>query len=65
VYSNKRQLKQNKDGIFVTENLTQLRTSMPKTLLKLKYEHKIHAYWTSDGRYIISALLIDIKLTDK
>ena len=50
VYSNKRQLTQNKDGIFVTENLTQLRTSMPKTLLKLKYEHKIHAYWISDGR---------------
>ena len=49
VYSNKRQLKQNEDGIFVTENLTQFRTSMTKTLSKLKYEHKIHAYWTSDG----------------
>jgi hypothetical protein len=50
VYSNKRLLKQNEDGIFVTEKLTQFRTSLIKTLSKLKYEHKIHTYWTSDGR---------------
>jgi hypothetical protein len=50
VYSNKRLLKQNEDGIFVTENLTQFRTSLIKTSSKLKYEHKIHTYWTSDGR---------------
>jgi len=50
VYSNKRLLKQNEDGIFVTENFTQFRTSLTKTLSKLKYDHKIHAYWISDGR---------------
>jgi hypothetical protein len=50
VYSNKRLLKQNEDGIFVTENLTQFRTSLIKPSSKLKYEHKIHTYWTSDGR---------------
>ena len=50
VYSNKRLLQQNEDGIFVTDNLTQFRTSLIKTLSKLKYEHKIHTYWTSDGR---------------
>ena len=50
VYSNKRLLQQNEDGIFVTDNLTQFRTSLIKTLSKLKYEHKIHAYWTSDDR---------------
>ena len=50
VYSNKRKLKQNEVGIFVTENITQFRTSLRQTFSKLKYEHKIHAYWTSDGR---------------
>ena len=50
VYSNKRQLKQNEDGILVTENITQFRTSLRQTFSKLKYEHKIHVYWTSDGR---------------
>jgi hypothetical protein len=34
----------------VINNLTQFRTSMTQTLSKLKYEHQIHAYWTSDGR---------------
>ena len=34
----------------VIKNLTQFRTSMKQTLSKLKYEHKMHAYWTSDGR---------------
>ena len=33
----------------VIKNLTQFRTSMTQTLSKLKYEHKMHAYWTSDG----------------
>jgi len=43
VYSNKRQLKDNEDGIFATENLTQFRTSMTTTLSKLNYEQKMHA----------------------
>ena len=34
----------------VIKNLTQFRTSMTHTLSKLKYEHKMLAYWTSDGR---------------
>jgi hypothetical protein len=34
----------------VIKNLTEFRTSMTQTLSKLKYEHKMHAYWTSDGR---------------
>ena len=33
-------------------NLTQFRTSMTQTLSKLKYGHKIHAYWASDATYL-------------
>ncbi|CAC5418651.1 unnamed protein product [Mytilus coruscus] len=38
------------DGIFITENLTQYRTGLTQKLADLKYNHKIFAYWTSDGR---------------
>ncbi|CAC5410916.1 unnamed protein product [Mytilus coruscus] len=43
-------LKGDADGIFITENLTQYRTGLTQKLADLKYNHKIFAYWTSDGR---------------
>ncbi|CAG2247257.1 unnamed protein product [Mytilus edulis] len=50
VYTNKKALKGDADGIFITENLTQYRTGLTQKLSDLKYNHKIFAYWTSDGR---------------
>ena len=50
VYSNKKYLKDDLDGQFITENLTTFRTELVKTLSKLKYDGCIHTYWTSDGR---------------
>ncbi|VDI13049.1 Hypothetical predicted protein, partial [Mytilus galloprovincialis] len=50
VYTNKKALKGDADGIFITENLTQYRTGLTQKLADLKYNHKIFAYWTSDGR---------------
>ncbi|CAG2188212.1 unnamed protein product [Mytilus edulis] len=46
----KKALKGDADGIFITENLTQYRTGLTQKLSDLKYNHKIFAYWTSDGR---------------
>ena len=50
VYSNKKGLKNDPDGQFITENLTPYRTNLVQKLAKLKYEGNIHTYWTSDGR---------------
>ena len=50
VYSRKKFLKNDTNGIFITENLTQYRTTLVKKLAQLKYRDQIHAYWTSDGR---------------
>ena len=50
VYTNKKSLKDDPDGHFITENLTAYRTNLVQKLAKLKYEHKIHTYWTADGR---------------
>ncbi|CAC5368101.1 unnamed protein product [Mytilus coruscus] len=50
VYTNKKALKGDADGIFITENFTQYRTGLTQKLADLKYNHKIFAYWTSDGR---------------
>ena len=50
VYTNKKALKGDADGIFITENLTQYRTGLTQKLADLKYNHKIFEYLTSDGR---------------
>ncbi|CAC5416206.1 unnamed protein product [Mytilus coruscus] len=53
VYTNKKYLKHNEDGIFITENLTKFRTDLTKKLSQMKYNNQIHAYWTSDGRIFV------------
>ena len=50
VYSCKRALKNDPDGQFITENLTQHRNNLVKKLSQLRYEGKINTYWTTDGR---------------
>ena len=52
-YSAKRKLKGNNDKIFITENLTQFRTSIVKGLADLKFNGHIYTYWTSDGRIYV------------
>ena len=49
VYSRKKTLKNDPEGIFITENLTQFRANLTKKLAELKFNGMIHAYWTTDG----------------
>ncbi|CAG2219871.1 HARBI1 [Mytilus edulis] len=53
VYTNKKYLKYNEDGVFITENLTKFRTDLTKKLSQMKYKNQIHAYWTADGRIFV------------
>ncbi|VDI09119.1 Hypothetical predicted protein [Mytilus galloprovincialis] len=53
VYTNKKYLKHNEDGVFITENLTKFRTDLTKKLSQMKYNNQIHAYWTADGRIFV------------
>ena len=53
VYSAKKGLKGNPDNIFITENLTQYRTGLVKTLSELKFQGDIATYWTIDGRIYV------------
>ncbi|CAG2228742.1 unnamed protein product [Mytilus edulis] len=53
VYSNKKALKGDPNGTFITENLTHFRTNLVKQLATLKYNNKINACWTTDGRIFI------------
>jgi hypothetical protein len=50
VYNSKRNLKNDADRIFITENLTKTRTNLVKSLADLKYNQNIKTYWTTDGR---------------
>ncbi|CAG2252317.1 unnamed protein product [Mytilus edulis] len=50
VYSNKKELKGDTNGIFITENLSQYRTELVKSLADMKTKNQISAYWTADGR---------------
>ena len=50
VYNSKRNLKNDADRIFITENLTKTRTNLVKSLAELKYNQNIMTYWTTDGR---------------
>ncbi|CAG2239435.1 unnamed protein product [Mytilus edulis] len=53
VYSNKKALKGDPNGTFITENLTHFRTNLVKQLATLKYNNKINACWTTDGRIFV------------
>ena len=44
VYTNKKYLHANPDGIFITENLTPYRTTLTKRLAQLKFDKQIQAY---------------------
>ncbi|CAG2219383.1 unnamed protein product [Mytilus edulis] len=44
------ELKGDTNGIFITENLSQYRTELVKTLADMKTKNQISAYWTADGR---------------
>ncbi|CAG2187077.1 unnamed protein product [Mytilus edulis] len=50
VYSNKKLLKYNENGTFITENLTKFRTTLVQSLAQMKYDGNIIAYWTADGK---------------
>jgi hypothetical protein len=53
VYTNKKSLRADPDGIFITENLTSFRTNITKRPAQLKFDKQIEAYWTSDGRIFV------------
>ena len=53
VYQNKKALKGNQDGIFVTEDLTRFRQKIISKLNKLKKTKHIDSFWTSDGRIFL------------
>ena len=53
VYSNKKALKGDSNGTFITENLTHFRTNLAKQLATVKYNNKINACWTTDGRIFV------------
>jgi hypothetical protein len=49
VYNFKRNLKNDADRIFITENLTKTRTNLAKSLADLKYNQNIKTSWTCYG----------------
>jgi hypothetical protein len=53
---NKKSLKGDQDGVFITENLTKYRTELVKRLSQLKFHRQIYTYWTSDGRIYVKKL---------
>ena len=50
VYKAKSSLKDNGDGIFMTEDLMKRNHAIIKQLLLLKKSDKIHSFWTVDGK---------------
>ena len=57
VYKAKSHLKDNTDGVFMTEDLTKRNHALIQQLLLAKKADKIHSFWTIDGK-------IFMKLTD-
>ncbi len=53
VYLKKKELKNDPDRIFITENLTAFRTSLVKQLSTMKSKNQIHTYWTADGKILV------------
>ena len=53
VYMNKKNLKNHKTGnfnVFITEDLTKQRQTIVKHLNKARIDHKVHSFWSNDGR---------------
>ena len=53
VYANKKALKGDPDGIFITENLTKYMIELVHKLSQLKHSKQIYTYWTFDGRIYV------------
>ncbi|XP_061165043.1 uncharacterized protein LOC133174018 [Saccostrea echinata] len=53
VYSAKKQLKNNANKIFVTEDLTKYRQSIVSKIIQAKNAKIIHSFWTYDGRIFL------------
>ncbi|CAG2216653.1 unnamed protein product [Mytilus edulis] len=53
VFSNKKQLKNNPDKIFIAENLTKHRYDLINRLNTLRTKDKIHSFWTHDGTILV------------
>ncbi|CAG2189336.1 unnamed protein product [Mytilus edulis] len=53
VFSNKKQLKNNPDKIFIAENLTKHRYDLINRLNTLRIKDKIHSFWTHDGTILV------------
>jgi hypothetical protein len=51
VYNSKRNLKNDAERIFITENLTKTRTNLVKSLADLKYNQNIKTYWKNGRVY--------------
>ena len=56
IYFLKKNLKNNPSKIFITEDLTKFRQSLVKDLNIHKRQHKIHSFWTFDGRIFAKKL---------
>ena len=53
VFSNKRKLKDNKDKMFIAENLTQHRYELLRQLNGMNKIIKVHSFWTHDGSILV------------
>ena len=53
IYMSKKALKDNPDGIFITEDLTRFRQSIVSVIAGAKRAGHVHAYWTNDGRIFL------------
>ena len=53
VFFSKSNLKENKDGVFVTEDLTRFNQEIIKTLITLRTDKKIAGFWTINGTIYI------------
>ena len=56
MYTNKKSIKGDLDGVFMTENLTKYRTEIVKRLSQFKFHRRIYTYWTSDSRIYVKKL---------
>jgi hypothetical protein len=50
IFMKKKNLKNNKDNIFITEDLTKFRQSIIKELNTQKKAKRLNSFWTFDGR---------------
>ena len=52
IYMSKKNLKNNPEKIFITEDVTKTRQFIVKELNTQKRDNKIHSFWTFDGRIL-------------